>query len=298
MNLFLLARNPAVAASLHCDVHVCKMIVETLQMIYSAFALHRVALAPEFVNDDGVVMKTYASTHKHHPCTLWVASAKTHLTWTLALLEALCAEYSKRYGNKRHSGSHHLQRLRTHYPPTCAALDALPDAMRPHDWVGWLVERGLLDATKTTEMQARVALRSPPDGTLFGVVCITGDSRVVDAACDDALHQATHALRQTPHAHVDLAPVAPVDAAGRTPIDAVDTYRVFYAHKAKHMFPMRWSKTTAVPDGLLSAFEVYDPTRAMLETKLPKPPPKRKAERAIDARAPKRGRATTSVAAR
>lgn len=295
MNLFLLARNPAVAASLHCDVHVCKMIVETLQMIYSAFALHQVAIEPEFVNDDGVVMKTYASTHKHHPCTLWVASAKTHLAWTLELLEALCAEYSKRYGDKRHSGAHHLQRLRTHYPPTCAKLDALPDAMRPHDWVAWLVDRGLLDAAKTTEMQARVALQSPPDGTLFGVVCITGESRVLDAPCDDALRRAAHALAQTSPAHVDGVPT---EADAPPPIDAVYTYRVFYAHKAKHMFPMRWSKTATVPDGLLSAFAVYDPARAMLEDKLPKPPPKRKAGRAAEAQPLKRAHAPAPVAAR
>ena len=40
----------------------------------------------------------YKPTHRNHPCVLWVAAAKGHLWWTLRHWEALCDEYTARYG--------------------------------------------------------------------------------------------------------------------------------------------------------------------------------------------------------
>lgn len=40
MNIFVLDENPVIAARMHCDKHVPKLIVETAQMMASALRRH------------------------------------------------------------------------------------------------------------------------------------------------------------------------------------------------------------------------------------------------------------------
>ena len=40
MNIFLLDKDPKIAAQYHCDKHVVKMILESAQMLCSAYQRH------------------------------------------------------------------------------------------------------------------------------------------------------------------------------------------------------------------------------------------------------------------
>jgi hypothetical protein len=84
MNIFVLHDDPAIAASMSCDKHVVKMILETAQML-STVAHSRGHRAP------------YKATHKNHPCTLWAGESKANWRWLIAHGLALCSEYTTRY---------------------------------------------------------------------------------------------------------------------------------------------------------------------------------------------------------
>ena len=86
MNIFILDENPEVAASYHCDKHVCKMILEAGQMLCTA---HWVAWMNRLdikksdfkrVRDlkaglrEEVPLENqppWSMTHMNHPCSIW-----------------------------------------------------------------------------------------------------------------------------------------------------------------------------------------------------------------------------------
>lgn len=90
MNIFVLDKNPGIAAQYHCDKHVIKMIVESAQLLSTALHYHG------YGND-----KIYKSTHINHPCSKWVRESWYNFDWLLDLLMFLLDEYKFRYG-KRH----------------------------------------------------------------------------------------------------------------------------------------------------------------------------------------------------
>jgi hypothetical protein len=45
MNIFVLDKNPKIAAVMHCDKHVPKMILETAQMLSTAHRVYETAQA-------------------------------------------------------------------------------------------------------------------------------------------------------------------------------------------------------------------------------------------------------------
>ena len=92
MNIFVLDRDPEIAATMACDKHVVKMILETAQMLCSA-ARAKGAWAP------------YRQTHKKHPCTLWAGKSQGNWEWLVSHGLALCAEYTLRYGKRHKSKS-------------------------------------------------------------------------------------------------------------------------------------------------------------------------------------------------
>lgn len=85
MNIFVLDNDPHIAASQHCDKHVVKMILESVQML-STVRVRYGASAP------------YKPCHKHHPCTLWVGASRDNYIWLVELALALGDEFKKRYG--------------------------------------------------------------------------------------------------------------------------------------------------------------------------------------------------------
>jgi len=86
MNIFILDQNPKIAATMLCDKHVVKMIVETAQMLCT------------IARDLGHAAAPYKSTHKNHPCTLWAAKSRENWDWLLEHGIEMSAEYTRRYG--------------------------------------------------------------------------------------------------------------------------------------------------------------------------------------------------------
>lgn len=86
MNIFALDEDPILAAKYHCNKHVCKMIVESAQLLCNALPTDR---------------NRYKRTHYNHPCSVWVRTSRGNFEWACMLALALCEEYTKRYG-KRH----------------------------------------------------------------------------------------------------------------------------------------------------------------------------------------------------
>jgi hypothetical protein len=83
MNIFILDRNPIKAAQDQCDKHVCKMVIESAQMLCLKLPEH---LSP------------YKQVYKHHPCSKWVLQSKENYAWMLQHAQALSDEYTYRYG--------------------------------------------------------------------------------------------------------------------------------------------------------------------------------------------------------
>ena len=95
MNIFYLHPDAKIAAQMHCDKHVVKMLLETSQLLCTA---HRELDDNSFADDAGL----YKATHKNHPSAVWVRQSRSNYRWTHALLVALCEEYTLRYYGKTH----------------------------------------------------------------------------------------------------------------------------------------------------------------------------------------------------
>lgn len=87
MNIFVLDEDPGIAAQMLCDKHVCKMIVETAQILSAAHHYYNTKFKD----------KVYKPTHMNHPCTKWVRESADNYDWTSWYLCFLMIEYHKRY---------------------------------------------------------------------------------------------------------------------------------------------------------------------------------------------------------
>lgn len=87
MNIFVVDKDPVVAATMLCDKHVVKMIVETAQMLCTV------------ARTNGHELR-YRSTHAKHPCTLWTGKSKQNWNWLVAHGLSMCDEYTRRYGRR------------------------------------------------------------------------------------------------------------------------------------------------------------------------------------------------------
>ena len=107
MNIFVLHKDPTVAAQMLCDKHVPKMIVESAQMLST---VHRM-LDGEPVkrpSKSGKTIQTYytfnderddlyyLAVHKYHPCTTWTAESKDNYNWHYQHFKAMADEYQYR----------------------------------------------------------------------------------------------------------------------------------------------------------------------------------------------------------
>ena len=84
MNIFILDNEIEKCAQYHCDQHVVKMILESVQMLCTA------------LNRKGFTTP-YKSTHIKHPCVLWVEESFENFTWLQNLAIALNTEYRFRF---------------------------------------------------------------------------------------------------------------------------------------------------------------------------------------------------------
>ena len=100
MNVFILDRDPVLAAQHQCDRHVVKMVLETAQLLCS---IYEPGVAP------------YRRTHYNHPCAVWLREAQGNWDWLLEHGNALSAEYTHRYG-KRHASAEAIAFCAGHAP--------------------------------------------------------------------------------------------------------------------------------------------------------------------------------------
>jgi hypothetical protein len=118
MNIFYLHPDPLKAARWHCDRHVVKMLLETIQLLYTAhWAVASTALktapAPKSRPSD----HGYRSiSNPKHPSALWARQSSRHYSWLSQLGLALALEYRFRYGDKEHSCERHAVWLFFHPP--------------------------------------------------------------------------------------------------------------------------------------------------------------------------------------
>ena len=126
MNLFILNRNPIIAAQDQCDKHVVKMIVESAQMLST---VHRMldgietkrpsksgkTMAKYFELSDDREDVLYKAVHFNHPCTVWTRESMHNYRWHYKHFAALCDEYTYRYG-KVHSSDTKLRKHLEHLP--------------------------------------------------------------------------------------------------------------------------------------------------------------------------------------
>ncbi|WP_456294837.1 pyrimidine dimer DNA glycosylase/endonuclease V [Vibrio sp. AK197] len=88
MNIFVLDQDIEKCAQYHCDQHVVKMILESVQLLCTA------------LNKKGFVTP-YKSTHLKHPCVLWVEESYDNFLWLYRLTLALNQEYRYRYNKQQ-----------------------------------------------------------------------------------------------------------------------------------------------------------------------------------------------------
>lgn len=84
MNIFVLDKDIETCAAFHCDKHVVKMILESVQILCTV------------LNKKGF-STPYKSTHIKHPCVLWAEKSFENFSWLKDLTVALNHEYRYRF---------------------------------------------------------------------------------------------------------------------------------------------------------------------------------------------------------
>lgn len=92
MNIFVLDADQSACARYHCDRHVNKMILESVQLLCTV------------LNERGF-QTPYKSTHRQHPCVKWLDQSYDNFLWLTKLAEALNREYRYRYDKDRDHAS-------------------------------------------------------------------------------------------------------------------------------------------------------------------------------------------------
>lgn len=155
VNIFYLDHDPAAAARMHCDRHVVKMILESAQLLSTAW--HELAPAAvsssigstdplfpmggksESYLEHGHVyylgnQRIYARTHHQHPCAVWVRESYANYDWLWRLGSHLCDEYAHRY--RRQHATRHVLRALEHGPTQLPAAPATePPTAMPDEYV-------------------------------------------------------------------------------------------------------------------------------------------------------------------
>jgi hypothetical protein len=168
MNIFYLHPDPLRAARWHCDRHVVKMLLETVQLLYTAHWMLAGLDGPDLRTAPPPKTRPLERGYKSisnpkHPSALWARASKQHYMWLASLGLALALEYRHRFGDKTHSCEAHALWLFFHPPreiPDAGWRDppkAMPDVHKVsgdavrcyrHYYIYSKGARGLLTYTK------------------------------------------------------------------------------------------------------------------------------------------------------
>ena len=141
MNVFYLHPEPKTSATLHCDKHVVKMIIEYAQQLCTA---HRVLDGIEYYDqskngrkikrwrlDDEVKENLlYKAGWLKHPSTVWLMQSAFNYNWLYRHMMALNEEFKKRYKGVDHLAITKLGRVLRN-PPVNIALNKKPTLPTP-----------------------------------------------------------------------------------------------------------------------------------------------------------------------
>jgi hypothetical protein len=118
MNLFFLDTDPKKCAEYHCDKHVVKMLLELVQLLYTAHHL---------LNSDNLPNDHYKQiSNPKHPTSIWTRLCVENYNYTSELAIYLCNEYTLRY-NKVHKCEKHAIWLRNNIPKFEIKFEYKPD---------------------------------------------------------------------------------------------------------------------------------------------------------------------------
>ena len=131
MNIFVLNKDPKIAAQDHCDKHCVKMVLELYQQLGSAARRHGATDPQMPLTQSGKPLK---GGYHNHPCTRWCGDSRSNFDWAAKHAIALAEEYTYRYG-KQHAcekGIRHLAKMRDMIPEgrLTRFAQAMPDEYR------------------------------------------------------------------------------------------------------------------------------------------------------------------------
>lgn len=110
MNIFYLHHHPKICAIYHNDKHVVKMILETVQILYTCLHMTSPDLLKNSPFNKAGTRRGYKMTHKNHPSCIWVRQSIHNYQWLCRLGKELCKEYTFRY-KKIHACQKHIKWL-------------------------------------------------------------------------------------------------------------------------------------------------------------------------------------------
>lgn len=87
MNIFFTSPDPILCARALDDKRVVKMVLKSAQMLSTV--LHSYGVSDPLL---------YKSTHYNHPVNKWVRESRPNFLWLFDHFQALCEEYTFRYG--------------------------------------------------------------------------------------------------------------------------------------------------------------------------------------------------------
>ena len=134
MNIFFLSIDPEECAQMYCDQHVNKILIEIVQMLYTAW--HFLGQAGW---SDGAPWKKdhsqrgFKVAHPNHPMTKWIRANREHYILASKIGMCLALEYNFRY-KKVHSCSKHVLWLFTHIPETFQGIQTPPPQCMPEEY--------------------------------------------------------------------------------------------------------------------------------------------------------------------
>lgn len=92
MNIFFLDRLPEKSAEMLCDKHIPKMLLETCQMLSTAYQRN--------LGENTIL---YKPAYPNHPMTRWVGDSQPHFEWAFDHAVAISQQYTKRFGKAHKS---------------------------------------------------------------------------------------------------------------------------------------------------------------------------------------------------
>jgi hypothetical protein len=113
MNIFFLDSDPEKSAEYHCDKHVVKMLLEIVQLLFTA---HHILGTPK------ELLAYKPISNVKHPMCIWIIKSSENYKYGAVLGLCLSKEYTYRY-EKIHSCDKHIKWLINNVPNCTGLID-------------------------------------------------------------------------------------------------------------------------------------------------------------------------------